>query len=72
MNKRGYSREFTPNVETSKRYLLDKIPAPLWIQARAKCKREGLSMRAVLLGLLMGWTTDRITMRSDGDGRHTK
>lgn len=53
--KRGYSREFTPRTETYGRYLLDKIPATLWRDVRAKAKREGVSVRAVVLGLLTDW-----------------
>ena len=53
--KRGYSREFTPAPQGHARYLLDKIPAPLWKQARAKAKREGVSMRALILRLLQQW-----------------
>jgi hypothetical protein len=52
---RGYSKDFTPNAETAKRYLLDLIPAALWLQVRAKAKREGVSMRALILQLLTDW-----------------
>ncbi len=55
MVKRGYSREFTPRTETYGRYLLDKIPATLWRDVKAKAKREGVSVRALILGLLRGW-----------------
>lgn len=53
--KRGYSREFKPHGDTGKRYLLDKIPAGLWTAAQAKAKREGVSMRALILKLLKDW-----------------
>lgn len=53
--KRGYSREFKPHGETGKRYLLDKIPAGLWTRARERAKRDGLSMRGLLLTLLTDW-----------------
>ena len=53
--KRGYSRDFTPASEKHGRYLLDKIPADLWRRARQKAKREGVSMRATILGLLQEW-----------------
>jgi hypothetical protein len=53
--KRGYSREFTPASEKHGRYLLDKIPAEMWRRARQKAKREGVSMRALILGLLRQW-----------------
>jgi hypothetical protein len=52
--KRGYSRAFTPRGDGS-RYLLDKIPTPLWNRARAKAKRDGVSMRALILALLEQW-----------------
>ena len=55
MVKRGYSREFKPRGNTGKRYLLDKIPSGLWSDVRAKCKREGLSIRALILTLLKNW-----------------
>lgn len=53
--KRGYSREFRPHGDTGKRYLLDEIPAGLWREAREKAKREGVSMRALILRLLERW-----------------
>jgi hypothetical protein len=52
MAKRGYSREFKPHGDTGKRYLLDNIPAGLWRDVQAKAKREGVSMRALILKLL--------------------
>lgn len=55
MAKRGYSREFKPHGNTGKRYLLDKIPAGLWIDVKAKCKRDGVSVRAIILKLLTDW-----------------
>lgn len=56
--KRGYSREFKPHGDTGKRYLLDKIPAGLWREARDKAKREGVSMRAQILTLLETWVKE--------------
>ncbi len=53
--KRGYSRDFTPRSETYGRYLLDKIPAQLWNDVKAKAKREGISMRGLILKLLKNW-----------------
>ena len=55
MAKRGYSREFKPHGDTGKRYLLDDIPAGLWADVKAKCKRDGISIRAVILTLLREW-----------------
>jgi hypothetical protein len=53
--KRGYSKEFKPYGETGKRYLLDQIPAGLWARVREKAKREGVSLRALILRLLTEW-----------------
>jgi hypothetical protein len=53
----GYSREFTPHGDSGKRYLLDKIPAGLWADVKSKCKREGISIRALLLSLLRDWVS---------------
>ena len=55
---RGYSRQFTPHGQTCKRYMLDAIPAGLWAAVRAKCKREGISIRAAVLHLLTEWIHD--------------
>jgi hypothetical protein len=55
MAKRGYSREFKPHGDTGKRYLLDEIPAGLWRDVREKAKREGVSIRALILTLLERW-----------------
>jgi hypothetical protein len=55
--KRGYSKDFTP-VEggASKRYLLDLIPGALWRRVSDKCKRDGVSRRAIILRLLDEWS----------------
>jgi hypothetical protein len=53
--KRGYSREFKPHGDTGKRYLLDQIPAGLWADVKAKAKREGVSLRGLILTLLREW-----------------
>lgn len=67
MSKRGYSREFTPRSERPAvkrkeqlgygRYLLDQIPATLWADAKAKAKRDGISIRALILGWLKEWVS---------------
>jgi len=59
MAKRGYSTAFRPHGRTGKRYLLDQIPAGLWTAVQAKAKRQGLSMRALILTLLTEWVADR-------------
>jgi hypothetical protein len=57
--KRGYSKDFKPHGETGKRYLLDQIPAGLWTRVREKAKREGVSLRALILRLLTEWLEKR-------------
>lgn len=51
----GYSRAFTPAPQGHKRYLLDKIPVGFWKDVQAKAKREKVSLRALILGLLQDW-----------------
>ena len=53
--KRGYSRAFKVHGTSGKRYLLDSIPAGLWADVKAKAKREGVSLRALILKLLTDW-----------------
>ena len=55
MGKRGYSKAFKPHGDSGKRYLLDAIPAGLWRDVQAKAKREGVSIRALILKLLTDW-----------------
>jgi len=55
--KRGYSKAFTPaNKATQARYLLADIPGDLWRKVSDKCKRDGVSRRAVILHLLEDWS----------------
>jgi hypothetical protein len=53
--KRGYSKDFKPHGDSGKRYLLDQIPAGLWAAVKDKAKREGISIRALILSLLKEW-----------------
>lgn len=55
VNKRGYSRQFTPTKDSHGRYLLDKIPSDLWRAVRAKARRDSVSIRALILLLLTDW-----------------
>jgi hypothetical protein len=47
-----------PVADNSKAYFLNGIPAGLWRAVAAKCRREGLSRRALLLQLLTDWIAD--------------
>lgn len=53
--KRGYSREFTPRTERRIKFEIDRIPPTLMDAAKAKSKREGISLRALILGWLRDW-----------------
>ena len=53
--KRGYSRDFTPKTERRVTFTIDRIPPTLLNAVRAKAKREGISLRALILGLLKDW-----------------
>ena len=66
--KRGYSTAFKPGPEGFHRYLLDTIPVSLWQQVCAKAKREGISVRALILGWFSEWVReDSTTEESGGD-----
>jgi len=49
---RPYSKKFTPHGDSGKHYLLARIPAGLWTAVRAKAKRDGFSLRTLILQLL--------------------
>jgi hypothetical protein len=53
--KRGYSREFTPKTERRLTLMADKVPAKLHDAVQSKVKREGTSVRTVILTLLEKW-----------------
>jgi len=55
MAKRGYSREFTPKTERRVQLMIDRVPPTLLNAAKAKAKREGVSLRALILGWLKDW-----------------
>jgi hypothetical protein len=62
--KRGYSREYTPHGDTGKNYLLAAVPAGLWANVRAHARRDGISVRALILRLLTEYVGERTTARS--------
>lgn len=53
--KRGYSRDFKPRTERRVQFSIDRIPPTLWDKVKAKAKREGVSLRALLLDYLKEW-----------------
>lgn len=66
MPKRGYSKDFKPHGDSGKRYLLDNIPAGLWTAAKDRARKEGVSMRALILRLLTQW----VDGAARGEGTH--
>lgn len=53
--KRGYSKAFTPRTERRVAITIDRVPPTLFGAAKAKAKREGVSLRALILGWLKAW-----------------
>lgn len=53
--KRGYSAQFSTTKNKRVSFMLDKIPPALWIRVRAKAKREGVSLRSLILGWCKDW-----------------
>lgn len=54
--KRRYSRAFTPHGNARRwTFTIDRIPAPLWKAVREKAKRDGVSLRALVLEWLQEW-----------------
>lgn len=51
----GYSTEFTPKRGAGKSYALTRIPVDLWTAVRTKAKRQGVSLRGLILSLLKAW-----------------
>ena len=56
--KRGYSRDFTPRTERRVKFEIDRIPPTLWDAVKAKAKRDGISLRALILGWCREWVRD--------------
>jgi hypothetical protein len=55
--KRGYAREFETVTKPEKRrtFIADRVPPDLHRAVRAKAKREGISLRTLILRLLSDW-----------------
>jgi hypothetical protein len=64
---RPHTRAFTADAGTGKNYLLDGVPAALWSTVRAKAKRDGVSVRAVILHLLTQWIAGDVTLPATED-----
>jgi predicted DNA binding CopG/RHH family protein len=53
--KRAYSREFTPQTERRVQISINRVPPTLLADVKAKAKREGVSLRTLILRLLTKW-----------------
>jgi hypothetical protein len=54
--KRGWSREFPTG--RGRRFGVDDVPLGLLRQAKAKAKREGVSLRVKILRFLAAWVAE--------------
>jgi hypothetical protein len=54
--KRAYSRDFTPQTKRRVQLVIDRIPPTLYDAVKAKARREGVSLRALVLGWLKDWS----------------
>lgn len=63
--KRGYSYDFSHKSKRDVHINLTRVPPELHRQFKQRCKREGLSMRFVILSWINNWVNDR---RPDEDG----
>ena len=55
--KRGYSRSFPRDTSQRAQLSIDYVPPSLLATAKAKAKREGVSLRALILGWLKEWVS---------------
>lgn len=62
MAKRGYSREFTPRTDRRIKREIDRVPPTLDEKVQAKCKRDGISLRALTLTLWRKWSDGEIAI----------
>lgn len=53
--KRGYSNEFQTGVKPNRKIGVDWVPPKLLRAVRAKAKREGVSVRVIILRFLTSW-----------------
>jgi hypothetical protein len=55
--KRGYAREFETTLEPERRrtIMADRVEPAFYRAVKAKAKREGVSLRTLVLRLLKDW-----------------
>lgn len=65
--KRAYHRDFTPGkgdptkdpATWGAEFKMNRIPRPLWNSVKTKAKREGVSLRWLLLSYLQAWVNEK-------------
>lgn len=67
MAKRGYSREFTPRTDRRIKRDIDRVPPGLDEKVKAKCKRAGISLRALTLTLWRMWVEGEVEVKGEAD-----
>jgi hypothetical protein len=55
--KRAYSREF-PTGGVRRKLDIDWVPPSLLVSAKAKARRQGVSLRVAILRLLRTWVSE--------------
>jgi hypothetical protein len=63
--KRGYSTRFRPRTDERIKREIDRVPPTLDARVQAKCRRDGISMRAMTLSLWTMWVDNEVTIRKD-------
>jgi hypothetical protein len=57
--KREYSTAYTPKGPERHQLTFDRVPGPLYRRIKGKAKREGVSLRALVLTFLDEWSSER-------------
>ena len=57
--RRGYSDAYPTTGARRVTFTIDRIPPALWARVQGKAKRDGVSLRALVLGWCDEWSTDK-------------
>ena len=64
--KRGYSRAFTPRTARRIKRDIDRMPPTLDEKVQAKCRSDGICMRALTLTLWQRWADGAVSLGAEG------
>lgn len=64
---RQYSRAFSPSRGEGRPFTISRIPVGFWSQVQAKAKREGVSLRALILEFLQRWLDEEPKLEGGPD-----